>query len=149
MSQPRTLICKEVVTINQPIGNIWAIISGFGGIKTWMPAIDSCSVEGDGISAVRTVSLKGRKINEQLEVCDAESHTISYRLLDPTGFPMLGGFGTISLVAQSANQTQLTWIADAEEVGGGGIAKIEPVFAPFIRENIATLQSHLERPASH
>ncbi|CZR65559.1 uncharacterized protein PAC_15459 [Phialocephala subalpina] len=149
MSQTRTLICKEVVTINQPIGAVWAIISGFGAIKTWMPAIDSCLFEGDGIGAVRIVKFKGRVISEQLEICDPESHTISYRFLDPTGFPMLRGFGTISLIALDTSVTQVTWIADAEVVDDDGIAKIAPVFAPFIRENITTLQSHLERPSRH
>ncbi len=147
MAQARTVIHKEVATLNHHIEAVWGIISGFGGIKTWMPAIESCLLEGDGIGAVRTVSFKGTSIKERLEIYDPKTHIISYRLLDPTGFPMRGGFGTISLKAIGDGMTELTWISDAEEVDAEGIATIEPVLGPFMRENISTIQSHLDRPA--
>jgi uncharacterized membrane protein len=145
MSQTRTLVCKEVATIKQPIEPVWAVISSFGAIKTWMPAIDSCSIEGNGIGAIRTVLWGGQSLKERLEILDDQKHIISYRLLDSPNLPMRGAFGTIILEAQADSQTHITWVSDAEEVDDAGIASVAPLFAPFIRENISTVEKILSR----
>lgn len=143
----RTLIVKTVEDIPSPIEDVWAILQAFGAIKTWMPTIESCKVEGEGVGAVRTVSTGGNSIQEKLEVFDHKKHLVSYRLVDPTGMPMKGGFGTVSLTADGDNNTKITWVSDAEEVEGSNIQIIARVFESFIKKSIRGLTEVLGRAA--
>lgn len=142
----RTLICKDVKILDKPISHVWAILSGFGAIKTWMPSLQSCSVEGDGLGAIRTVYNNDNKMQEQLEVYDPKEHFISYRLLDPTDYPMEGCYGSVSLAAKGVNATELTWTATAEKVDEAGIAYVGALFAPFFVECIDAMRKILMRP---
>lgn len=143
----RTLIYQEVDTIPSPIGHVWAILQGFGGIKAWLPTIDSCEVEGEGIGAVRTVVSGGNPVKERLEVYDPDKHTVSYRLLDPTGLPMEGGYGTVSLAEEGEKSTKIIWTSDAEKIDEQGIQTIRPIFEVFIKKSIGGLKEVLARPA--
>jgi carbon monoxide dehydrogenase subunit G len=142
----RIPIYKEVDTIPSPIGQVWAILQGFGGIKTWMPTIDSCEVEGEGIGAVRTVMTGGNPVKEKLEIYDTKTHTVSYRLMDTIGLPMKGGFGTVSLEGDGDKGTKVTWVSDAEEIDEQGIQMLKPMFENFIKKSIGGLKEILARP---
>ena len=52
-------IVQLTETINAPIAEVWAVISGFGNNKSWMTVVKSCSLEGWGIGSVRTVDSGG------------------------------------------------------------------------------------------
>jgi carbon monoxide dehydrogenase subunit G len=142
----RQVIYENISIIDQPISIVWSLLSGFGAIKGWMPRVHSCSVEGDGIGAIRTVSLGGMEIREKLEIYDPESYKISYRLLEPTGLPMTGGRGTVSLEAKGTGQTQITWTADAEETEEPSVTIALSVLKPFIINSIEGLEATLSRP---
>jgi len=141
----RTLLHQEVDTIPSPIGQVWAILQGFGAIKGWMPTIDSCDVEGEGIGAIRTVLLGGQTFKERLEIYDPEKHTVSYRLLEAAGLPMEGGYGTVTL-EPNGDSTKITWSADAEKVDEEGVQLIGGIFGPFIKSCIGGLKDVLARP---
>ncbi|OQU95843.1 hypothetical protein CLAIMM_02008 [Cladophialophora immunda] len=144
----RTLIHEEQKTLPFPVDQVWAILSGFGAIKTWIPTIDACITNGSQVGAVRTVYYSGTSIQEKLRILDWENHTISYEMLEPTGLPMKGGHGTVSLAAAGvgANETRVTWTSDAEEVDDQGKQVIASIFGPFIRGCIRGLEEALSRP---
>ena len=124
------------------------MLSGFGSIKGWMPMVDHCSVRGDGIGAVRTVVCGGGPpVDERLETFEPDKHTISYRIMDPTGLPMKGGFSTVSLVStDNGTRTEMTWRSDAEEIDQAGVRTINPIFLEFIRASMGYLKEVLARP---
>ena len=143
----RTLICKESDTIDSTVEEVWSILSAFGSIKAWMPTIDSCTTDGIQVGAIRTVYSGGNALKEQLQVWDPKTHTVSYRMLDPTGMPAKGAFGTVSLEAKGEKSTGITWVADAEEVDEESAKVMGGVFTPFIKKSIGGLKSTLAREA--
>lgn len=86
-------------------------------------------------------------MKEQLQVWDPKTHTVSYRMLDPTGMPAKGAFGTVSLEAKGEKSTGITWVADAEEVDEESAKVMGGVFTPFIKKSIGGLKSTLAREA--
>ncbi len=55
----------------------WALVGDFGGIA-WMPGIESVTVDGD----VRTISMSGMEIKEQLVSRDDAAMSIAYSIVD-------------------------------------------------------------------
>ncbi|KAM5383735.1 hypothetical protein ACJZ2D_001724 [Fusarium nematophilum] len=141
----RTLVHKEAQSLRYDIEKIWSIISKFDAVNTWAPSVSQCITKGEGIGSVRTVTESGITFDERLEVLDPESHTISYRILDPTPFPMTGFYGTLHLHLEpgATSGTILTWTADAESIDQQGLDIISPVMSAFIKRSIAGLEESL------
>ena len=112
-----------------------------------MPTIDSCSADGHDVGAIRTVYTGGNPIQEQLEILDAKTHTISYRLFDSTAMPMKGGYGTVSLERKEEKSTSITWVADAEEISEEAIDMVKVILTGFIQKSIGGLKQALAKPA--
>ncbi|KAJ3533407.1 hypothetical protein NM208_g8001 [Fusarium decemcellulare] len=141
----RTLVHQEVQSLHYEVQKVWSIVSKFGAIHTWAPSVSNCVVKGEGLGSVRTVTESGITFDERLEVLDPESHTISYRILDPTAFPMTGFHGTIHLEQNAGDETVLTWTADAESIDQQGLQVISPVMSAFIKKSISGLNETLQR----
>lgn len=141
----RILIHQEQDTLDFPIEQVWAILSGFGAIKTWIPTIDACETTGNEVGAVRTVYYSGASIKEKLEILDWDKHTVSYQMLEPTGMPMQVGRGTVSLQPAGEKQTTIIWTSDAEHIDDQGKQIIGSIFGPFIRGCIRGLREALSR----
>jgi carbon monoxide dehydrogenase subunit G len=61
---------------------VWELLRDFGGLQRYSPAIESCSVEGQGIGAVRTLGLPGGgKLVERLEAFDDAKRRLSYAIV--------------------------------------------------------------------
>ena len=43
--------------LDHPIETVWARIGAFGGLEDWADGVTACSVEGEGVGTVRTLSL--------------------------------------------------------------------------------------------
>ncbi|KAL6364140.1 hypothetical protein LRP88_02056 [Fusarium phalaenopsidis] len=141
----RTLVHKEVQSLHHQAQKVWSIISKFEDVHTWAPSVSKCIVEGEGVGAVRTVTESGIIFQERLQVLEPESHTIGYRILDPTPSPMTGFHGTIHLEQNGADETVLTWTADAESIDQQGLAIISPVMSEFIKRSISGLEETLAK----
>ena len=73
--------CKT--TINMPADAIWRVISDFGAACKYLVMVDDCSVAGQGIGALRTLTgADGSTIVERLESLDAAARRLSYALFD-------------------------------------------------------------------
>ncbi|CZR53551.1 uncharacterized protein PAC_03430 [Phialocephala subalpina] len=143
----RTIIHREIATIDHPLPNVWSLVSSFGAIKAWVPAIDGCTISGQSIGAIRTVSMLGSIFNERLEVLDHELHIVSYRILEPIGFPVFGMYGTISVKESGERKTEITWTCDAEKVEEEGVDVLKELMVKFIPSSISGLVVALQRPA--
>jgi hypothetical protein len=136
------IVAKVVDTVAAPIGEVWSIISGFGGIKLWMPAVESCSLEGYGVGAVRLVKVNQGFVSERLEEVDPTQHRVVYRVLEPSPLPMKDAVGSIQLTALGPKSTRLEWVARAASLDVPK-EQIEAFTAPFYRTNIDKLKELL------
>ncbi|EXJ79877.1 hypothetical protein A1O3_08162 [Capronia epimyces CBS 606.96] len=141
----RTLVAREKDTLKLPVENVWAVVSAFGAVKTWIPTIGGTTVTGQGIGAVRSVEFLGNVLQEKLEVSDADSHTVSYRIIDSDALPFKGGYGSVALEPVDDKTTAITWSCDAEEVDADGIQAVSGTLSVFIKSAIQGLKDALYR----
>jgi carbon monoxide dehydrogenase subunit G len=124
--------------IDAPIGEVWAITSAFGSIKTWMSGIERVSVTGAGIGAERTIQSSLGIAVERMVAIDARRHHIRYAI---TGEALSGwdGFvGGTDLESVGTDATRITWVAEAAMVPAGSEATIA-FLEGFVTESIAGL----------
>ena len=57
--------------------SVWNILCDFGGIKVG-GAIEAFETEGEGVGAVRTITMNGGKVIERLDILDEENLTFGY-----------------------------------------------------------------------
>lgn len=106
-------------TIEQPIDEVWAILSDFAGIQAWHPGLLTCEAEGSGIGAVRRVTLKdGRGATERLDVLDESRHTVVYSVIESVRPATIGLSARISLTKTSARSTEVEWVVSPPDSDG-------------------------------
>ncbi len=73
--------------INLSADAIWQVISDFGAAGQYLAGVVDCTVEGEGVGALRTLtSADGSAIVECLKTLDKVNHRFSYALLTDTPF---------------------------------------------------------------
>lgn len=139
----RTIVHQEKEDLNHDVEKVWRIVSDFSGVAAWIPTVSDCVVKGEGVGAVRTVTQAGTRFDEALEILNTDKHLISYRILDPTPFPMQGAFGTIQVEQKDAQQCRITWTADAESVDEQGMLVVQSAMKAFIKSSIGGFKAVL------
>lgn len=67
-------------TIGASSDEVWKAIRGIGGLDRWFPIIESCHVAGDGVGAIRTLTLAGGgEIVDVIEAIDDSRRRLCYR----------------------------------------------------------------------
>ena len=87
--------------------NVWKLIRDFGGVAEYMPGIDSCTVEGD----VRTLSMMGIEIKEQLRELDDDTRRFSYSVVESPMDNLVSHEATVAVDAEG-DGTHLTWTVE-------------------------------------
>jgi len=128
-------------SFNVPAEKVWSLFRDFGGISKWAGAmVKSCTVEGEGIGAVRTLSLaQGNPIRERLVQFDDADRSFSYAIIGTSDLPVDDYVGSVKIRAEGVSRATIDWIgtfdpkgapeADAqrivEGIYRGGIAAIK------------------------
>jgi mxaD protein len=74
---------EESITINAAPEKVWAVVSDFGGLAAWHPAVESVEATGNEKGATRTLTLTGdATVGNELKKVDAEKMTIMYAITD-------------------------------------------------------------------
>lgn len=61
---------------------VWDLVSDFGGVKRYTPDLASCELSGEGVGAVRTLTLPGGvELQERLEALDDSGRRLQYSIL--------------------------------------------------------------------
>ena len=126
-----------------PADAIWRVLSDFGAACKYLAMVDDCSVAGQGIGALRTLtSADGSTIVERLETLDGAARRLSYALLTDTPFGHC--LTTMAVRDLGSCQAELAWSATFQPDGlpaSEAVALLEGALAA----NCLALKQLLER----
>jgi hypothetical protein len=61
---------------------VWDLLGDFAGVQRFSSGIESCTVEGEGVGAVRTLKMPGGlELQERLEALDAPGRRLQYAII--------------------------------------------------------------------
>ncbi len=89
---------------------VWEKLADFGGLAAWMPGVESCETEGDGIGAVRTVAMGPVKVVEKLEQFEPAARTLAYSIVEGP-MPVQNYLATIKVSETGAEACHVDWTA--------------------------------------
>jgi hypothetical protein len=96
---------------------VWALLRDFGGVDKFAGGVESCTVEGEGIGAVRTLSLPGGlQLQERLESFDEAGRTLSYAIIGDAPLPLSDYLSTIRL-SEDGDGCGIEWSSTFEPKG--------------------------------
>ena len=90
---------------------VWELLREVGGIRRWnSKGIDSVSVEGEGVGAVRTIGLTGgMSLQEKLEAYDEGGRSFSYSFVGKKVIPLDDYYATMTVVDESESTCRVDW----------------------------------------
>lgn len=100
-----------------PAADVWAVVSNFGGLKAWNPALLSCSAEGRGVGSVRTFTSKVATVKERIEALDEAGMQIAYSILSGSTMPVRNAYITITVKPLDAAHSELAWTMTGDPDG--------------------------------
>ena len=96
---------------------VWDLLGDFGGVMRFSDGLESCTTEGEGIGAVRTLKMPGGiELDERLEALDHSARSLSYAITRGP-LPMDQYLATISVSAEGAERCRVDWGATYEPRG--------------------------------
>ena len=99
-----------------PADAVWQVLSDFGAACQYLVMVENCTVEGQGIGALRTLTYTdGSTIVERLEALDDASLRLSYALLTDT--PFRDCLTTVTVRDLGPGQCEVVWSATFEADG--------------------------------
>ncbi|MCZ7536790.1 MAG: SRPBCC family protein [Acidimicrobiia bacterium] len=119
------------IAINRSPEDLWALTGDFGALG-WMPGVESCEVEGD----VRTISLMGMSIKEQMTRRDEGSRTLAYSIIEGP-FPITRHESAITVDAGDGG-SKVTWTVDVEP------DELADVMIDIYGKALEALKAHVE-----
>jgi carbon monoxide dehydrogenase subunit G len=124
---------KAEVSVDVSPDDAWKVLREFGGLDTWMPGVESCTLDGD----VRTIGMMGIEIKEQLRTLDDANRTIAYSVVASPMDNLKSHLATIS-VRPEGSGSHITWAVevDPDELLG--------LFLPVYEGSVAELKKKLE-----
>ena len=136
-----TQVSSKII-IHAPADAIWQVISDFGAGDQYLAGVVNCTVEGEGVGALRTLtSADGSTIVERLAALDAAAHRLSYALLTDT--PFCDCLTTMALRDLGPNQAELTWSATFQP-DGLPVSEAVELLEGALAENCRALKQFME-----
>jgi hypothetical protein len=145
MEQGSVEYVRVVRTIDHGIDAVWQQIADFGGIARWIVGVSDCSVSGEGVGCIRTVSIGGRQVDERLHTSDRALGVLAYQILPPHSLPASDILSTIELSSAGTGRTRIVWRSQA-------VPNIDPAILrasvePFFEASLDNLQRLLDQAA--
>lgn len=102
---------KITETFTVPAAKVWELLRDFGGIRRWNPdGIDSVTVEGEGIGAVRTIAIPGGiSLQERLEAYSDEDRSFSYSFFGKLVVPLENYYATMAIFEEGDSSCRVDW----------------------------------------
>ena len=118
---------------------LWPRIGPFGSVGDWHPMLRRVESEGDHIGARRFVeTAEGEKMEERLEIYDAESHCYNY-MMESSPLPVTGYKGEFEIIDEDLAVSRVLWTAYFEVTSEYEAATIDTIRG-FLRTGLDNLQ---------
>lgn len=131
------------ITIRTSADVIWQVISDFGAAGQYLSGVVTCTVTGEGVGALRTLtSTDGSTIVERLEALDEVAHRLSYALLTET--PFGNCLTTMTVRDLGPSRAEVEWSATFEP-DGLPEREAEALMEGALAANCLALKQFLER----
>lgn len=101
---------KVSETVAAPAARVWELLGDFAGVTKWGGSmIKSCTVEGEGVGAVRTVGIGGISLQERCEAYDEAGRALTYSIVGESPLPLRNYLSTCRVVETGANECRVDW----------------------------------------
>jgi carbon monoxide dehydrogenase subunit G len=102
-----------------PAAKVWELLGDFGGVAKWGGAmLESCTVQGSGVGAVRTIGLAGGgSIQERCEAYDAPGRRLTYSIIGKSPLPLRDYVSTCRVVETGPDRCRVDWEGRFEAEG--------------------------------
>lgn len=120
---------------------VWGLFRDFGGVKRITPQIESCTLEGEGVGAVRTITMPGGvQLQERLEALDDGARMLRYSIV---GGPIpFGDYLATIRVSGDGEGCTVDWSSHFEPKGVSE-DQARAIVEGIYRGGIAGLRKHL------
>ena|GEM_PF-511216 len=116
--QVRSSQASSTIAIHAPADAVWRVISDFGAACQYLDMVVNCTVEGEGVGALRTLTFAdGGTLVERLEALDEVARRLSYTLLSDTPLsdtPFRECLTTVTVHYLGPSQAEVAWSATFE-----------------------------------
>lgn len=131
-------------SFDAPADAVWSYFRDFGGLARWAGGmVKSCTLEGEGVGAVRTITLaQGGPLRERLVQFDDADRSFSYAIIGPRDLPVDDYVGTVKLRADGASRTTIDWIGTFDPRGAPE-ADVKLMVEGIYRGGIAAVRAAL------
>jgi fatty-acyl-CoA synthase len=97
---------------------VWAVVSDFGGIDTYLPPVARSEGSGSGVGMERQCTFHdGAQISETLLAMDHDERSLKYDVHDPNPFPFEGYTATMRVNDLGEGGSELVWSAEFTATG--------------------------------
>lgn len=105
------------IILKAPADQVWDVVGDFNGLPRFVPAAVESVVDGEGVGALRTVTLPdGSKLVERLESVDPAARTYSYSIVSGP-LPVAKYFATVRVTPMDLESCEVTWTGSFEPSG--------------------------------
>jgi len=105
-------------TINTSAKKVWELVSDFGGLENFVEAVEKCAIDGQGVGAVRTLTLQnGGKVKEKLESLNNEKRVLEYSIVE-SPMPVKNYKGRMAVNRLSDTTSEFIWSSTFEAEDG-------------------------------
>lgn len=108
----KTVIVSKTMPI--PAETAWSAIAGIGGLERWFPVITACRAIGDGVGALRILTLAaGGEMTDRVELIDHGHRRFQYNRIE-SPFPVKRYLGTVTVGEAVDGGSMVEWVVDIE-----------------------------------
>ena len=108
---------QVVENIAASAADVWQILADFGGVRVGGP-ITAFEIEGEGVGAVRTITMSGGQVIERLDVHDESVLTFTYSILNEDNpLPVSNYSATVKISPEEDNQCCVDWTGTFDAKG--------------------------------
>ncbi len=140
---------KQTITkkMTVPADEAWVAIRNFGRLDVWFPSMVGCRIEGEGVGAIRYLTLDGGlgEITDHLQSIDEEGRRLTYKRTE-SPFPVTSYEGNVEVFGSFDSLAVVVWTIDFESAPDDS-----EVVAALLNEGIAAGLDGMEtdlRPSS-
>lgn len=101
--------------LSAPADQAWVAVAAVGRLDVWFPSISGCEVEGEGLGAVRHLTLEGGlgTMRDIVRSIEPEERRLTYERVE-SPFPVTSYVGTVEVFTSFDGAAVVVWTVDFE-----------------------------------